>query len=347
MESDSRRVGTVRNERVALTDHERSVIDSLDAVSLAGPMALEGADALADMRREFNRETREAFTKLFPDSPERAGAQLDKYRSVFDKLKGAVWPPVAAHTVSDRFLAAPPAASVHDLFGDVPVAVLPGQPAHAGELWWAETSWSVFAPSGTINVDIDADPNRIWGHIGYDADPTLTGNVGLVMTFMLTPDRYPRTPAQKFEIRPDLRTGGWVSGWTGLYEWPWHADDKWSKLWRFNQVTLTLSTGEPLAGDALSQNLFFLDNVAPVGQGNASQFQGWVPVLVFRADLADLRRRGISMIFRVELRYDFQLEGESDIWFRHNPGSASESVPAFDNALTVRCWPGVVTPLLV
>ncbi|MFE2610723.1 hypothetical protein [Streptomyces mirabilis] len=51
------------------------------------------------------------------------------------------------------------------------------------------------------------------------------------------------------------------------------------------------------------------------------------------------------IILQIALRYDFQLEGESDIWFRNRSGSDSESLAAFDNALTFSCLPGVVTSI--
>jgi hypothetical protein len=345
MDSAKREVGTLRNERVVLTSVEREVVDSLDGATMAPPIDLEGADAVADARKAIARETRDVLARLIPDFQERAGAGADQLGSAFAKLKGTAWP-TAAHARSDvAYLS--PASTIGDLLGGSPPAVvLPTQPAHAGELWWSETSWFMNAPPNTLNVDINAsDRYRIWGHIGYGADNTLNGTVGLVMTFILSPDRYPRTGSNTFEVRPELRTGGWVSGWTGQYHPLWHADDKWSKCWRVYRATLTLSSGETLAGDELAQNLFFLDNVNPVGQASVSEFQGWTPILRFGADIADLRRRGISMIFRAELRYDFQLEGESDIWFRNRPGSASESVPAFDNAVDFRCWPGTVSPL--
>lgn len=193
-------------------------------------------------------------------------------------------------------------------------------------------------------VDIDHDPYRIWGHIRYAGDPLLSGHVGIAMTFVLGPDRLPVTDRQTFEVRPELRPGGWVSGWTDQYHPIWHADDKWSKCWHFLGATLTTSAGPVLAADQLHQNLFSLENANPVGQGSASEFFGWNPVLVFNADMRDLRARGTSLILRTELRYDFQLEGGADIWFRHRNGSAAESVPAFDNAVTFRCWPGTVIP---
>ncbi|MFI8211665.1 hypothetical protein [Streptomyces werraensis] len=109
------------------------------------------------------------------------------------------------------------------------------------------------------------------------------------------------------------------------------------------EATVTLSTGEWLAGNSWHYIRIDLQNVHPVGMDNANRNTGWFPgPLKFTANMRDLRQRGVSIILRATLRYDFQLEGESDLWFRSRGGSASESVPAFDNALNFRCTPGVV-----
>jgi hypothetical protein len=212
-------------------------------------------------------------------------------------------------------------------------------PPFARELWWGETRsfWS-----GGLSVDIDNDPNRIWGHIAYDNDNLFSGSVGISMFFFLTPDRFPALGGNSFEIRPQPRISGWVSGWTGLYHPIWAADDKWSKCWQNLSATASLTTGEILATDNHNFNLFFLEDEYGVGQGNASVTMGWSPILRFNANLRDLRARGVSIMLEVQLRYDYQLEGESDLWIRHRPGSNAESVPAFDNAVTFRVAPGSV-----
>jgi len=345
MSSARQKVGTVCNDRVQLTDAERATIDALNDASVAGARAPEGYDALAESRKSLAKETREALWTAIPDLEERGRAQVERIRPELEKLKGTGWPVGPDRPFAGRGIVAAPLGT-HGLgdLGDLlrpPVPFLT-QPPNVGELWWAETNWFVTAPDNTLHVDIDHDPYRIWGHIGYTGDNLLNGTVGIVMTFILGPERMPRTDRTLFDVRPELRPGGWVSGWTGLYHPIWHADDKWSKCWGFLGATLTLSSGEWLAGDSQHYNRFFLEDVNPVGQASVSEFFGWGPILTFTANMADLRQRGVSIILRTELRYDFQLEGESDIWFRNRSGSASESVAAFDNALRFRCWPGSV-----
>ena len=320
-------------------------MDALNEVALAPPPEVEGAAELARARREVAAETRATLAELIPDFEGRSNAHLDRYKDVFEKLKGSGGLPERYDPARD-WGAIMKYGEWAELEKKFPHYIGATQPAHAGELWWAQTDWFMTAPANTLSVDINAgDRYRIWGHIGYGGDNLMNGTVGLVMTFMLTPDRYPFTTKTTFEVRPELRTGGWVSGWTGQYHPIWHADDKWSKCWRLFRADLTLSTGEGLSASVLHDNQFFLEDENPVGQANTSQFMGWGPLLRFNADLADLRARGVSMIFRAELRFDFQLEGESDIWFRNRTGSQSESVPSFDNAVTFRCWPGSIVPV--
>jgi hypothetical protein len=353
--------GSVRNDRMQLTDAERATIDALNDASVAGARAPEGYEVLAESRKSLAKETREALRSAIPDLEERGRAHAKRFGPELEKLKGTGWPVRdSALPESPRPVALAFAPSIGAALGDrlvighhppdlvsslghaPPVFHPPTQPANVGELWWAETDPIVTAPANTLSVDLDNDPYRLWGHIAYTSDNLFNGGVGIVMTFILSPDRLPRTDRTVFDVHPELRTGGWVSGWTGQYHPVWHADDKWSKCWHYCEATLTLSSGERLAGDSLHENLFFLEDVNPVGQASINEFQGWTPVLTFTANMADLRQRGISIILRTELRYDFQLEGESDIWFRNRPGSESESVAAFDNALTFRCAPGSV-----
>jgi hypothetical protein len=92
----------------------------------------------------------------------------------------------------------------------------------------------------------------------------------------------------------------------------------------------------------LSQQLIHLENASPVVQAEINDFGGWSPILHCQADLTSPRARRVSMILQVLWRFDYQLEGESDLWFRHVSGSAQDSVASFGNALTLQCQPVVL-----
>ncbi|MFI8281106.1 hypothetical protein ACIGBH_40850 [Streptomyces sp. NPDC085929] len=336
------------SDRVQLTAGERATIDALNA-SIAADRVPEGYDALTEFRKSLAKETREALGSAIPDLEERGRAQRERITPELERLKGTAWPTHGLVPLETDGL-----GYHHPLDGPVmlrgPVIQPPprpgevfGQPANMGELW--RVSSSTFTSEPNLVPDVDQDPFRIFGHLGHAGDALLTGAVGLTMTFILPPERMEHTNRTDFEVFPDLRVNGFVSGWTGFYNWLLAADDKWSKCWESIEATLTLSSGERLTGDSLQENLFFLANVSPVGMANPHRVFGWGPTLRFTANMRDLRQRGVSIILHTALRYDFQLTGESDIWFRNRSGSDSESVPAFDNALTFRCSPGVVTSI--
>lgn len=352
MSSTRHAIETVYADRAGLTARERSAIDSLNA-NFADVRMPEEADVLTEFRRTLAKETREVLRSAIPDLEERGRAQRERLMPELDRLKGTAWQPLDDPGVrpapSEPIVSGDDDPSVrypHDPHQDLhfPPIKIP-QPAHMGELWRASVSGFSSDPTN-IAYNIDQDPLRIFGHLGYSGDRLLNGTVGLVMTFTLPPERMEITSRKTFAIDPDLRIAGTVSGYTGYYHPIFAADDKWSKCWEYVEATVTLSSGEWLAGNSLRTPVTDLADVTPVGMSNNHRLYGWLPgPLRFTADTFDLRRRGVSIILRTALRYDFQLEGESDIWFRDRGGSASESVPGFDNALKFRCSPGVVTSL--
>ena len=46
----------------------------------------------------------------------------------------------------------------------------------------------------------------------------------------------------------------------------------------------------------------------------------------------------------IETRYDIQLEGFADIWFRRSGGSAEHSVPSLQNYVRFQSWPMHLQP---
>jgi hypothetical protein len=344
-----------RNSRLALSQVESAAVGRLlqETQERAQRYAAGTQDEQRlKLKRALSAATRELFGKENTNVRELSKKLAEQEAPLLAKLKGASESLEDAHEIPDalsRFALRDHLSlqdsyvhisRFHEIFDHLrPVPYLV-DPAFARELWWGETH-SFWSGPG-LSVDIENDPCRIWGHIAYDQDNLLSGNVGVSKFFFLTPDRFPVRAGNAFEIRPRAQIGGWASGWTGLYHPVWHADDKWSKCWQNLRVTASLSSGEILDTSTLNFNCFSLEDELGVGQGNASLTMGWVPVLRFNADLADLRARGVAIILELELRYDYQLEGESDLWLRNRPGSDAESVASFDNAVTFRVFPGSV-----
>jgi hypothetical protein len=345
-----------RNPRAQMTEADSAAVATLlrrsreeaerRAAELGDGRILEAKRALSAAMHELfaaNPDYREIAKKLADRiKPDLDGLKLA--HGAFDGVSRPSKQPGVTYEVplQDSYVATREWLRLLDKLGVYPSPFQ--DPPFAGELWWGETDSFWTWPD--LVVDIDDDPPRIWGHLAYDADPLLGGNIGFSMFFFLTPDRFPVRSSggfRPFEIRPRVEISGWASGWTGFYHWFWGADDKWSKCWLSQRMSATLSSGELLAQTTLaSHRLFSLEDVTPVGQANVDLTTVWPPVLGFWADLTDLRARGVSIVLEAAFRFDYQVEGESDIWLWNGPGSDAESVAGIDNAVTFRVSPGSV-----
>jgi hypothetical protein len=339
-----------RNERVTITDDERRVIEALRQSSEEQRHAVEAglqAPDLHDLTAEMARDTRSLLARAIPDFDKQANDFVERHGPRVADLKGRS--PGGQQLMGSH-------GHILEKAGSLKTSITPIwfewlkdpnflQPPFAGEFWWAQTDWFTSGAAAPLSVYIDGDPYCIWGHIGYGGDRPIGGAVGITATYILGSDRIPISNKTNFELRPVIRTVGNISGWTGLYHPLWHADDKWSKCWRLLRVTLSLSTGETLDEEIYPYPLFELANETPVGQGSSRLFGQWEPILRFNLNTLDLRLRGVSLILTAEVRFDVQLEGESDIWFRDHGGSAQESVPSLDNSVAVRFGPGYLIPV--
>ncbi len=345
--------GLLRNDRIPLSTADLAAATAIGQASQDQAKARIAAltdDRHHRIRRSLASARREALATAIPDLDRQSTAQSDRLKSQIEALKaGGAFSPI--HTDPGIIVTAPvpEAGGLHDLL-PFPTALdravrkhaldawpprLFLDPPYAGEFWWGETHWSW--TNNSLTVDGNNTPWLFFGHLAYDADPTLGGNLGCTGLYFLTPDRFYAHSTGRFEIRPRFRIQGIASGWTGFYDWLWAADDKWSKCWQITTVTASLSSGETLASDSLTLPLFDLDDVSPVGQANTSVFMGWEPILRFNADLRDLRQRGVSIILAMSIRYDFLVEGESDLWLWRDPGPVA---PGPGNAIRVFPSPG-------
>jgi hypothetical protein len=213
------------------------------------------------------------------------------------------------------------------------VAPIPG----AGELWWTQTASSCNLPG--LTIDLSTDRVLLFGHIAYNRDPLFVGSCGFVEEYVLSPDRFPRTTKTSFEIDTMTRIFGIVGGSTAAWHWFWAADDKWCKCWMIVRKIAWLSTGEVLTTIENAFPTISLENASPFGQENTSRFEGHGGTLQFDADLSALAKAGTSILVSIEVRFDVQMEGESDLWIRRTPAP-----PSMENAMSFRTAPMVMGP---
>jgi hypothetical protein len=112
------------------------------------------------------------------------------------------------------------------------------------------------------------------------------------------------------------------------------ADDKWCKCWLVTTQIVGHMTEAGVVGRAASETrrLVELANVNPVGLDNS-----WLPgdIAIPPVDFFCSAAEG-PLFALIEIRFDVQLEGDADIWFRNVGGSQAESPPGPGNAVRVR-----------
>lgn len=317
-------VGKVRNPAGALSPDNQTAAQRLRDQALASLRQYEAAlssDPVAAARREVQRETARVWASIIPDFDARAKSIRKLPGQTIDKetvLRRPSW--------WDDFRAPAP-----------PPPPPPAPRAGVGEFWWAETNWSSSIPG--ITIDFPASDLRIFGHAHYKQDPLLAAHAGLIASFELSPDRFPPTAASVFRSAPHVLLTGIVSGWTGYYHPIWAADDKWCKCWLIRRQIVfqprwigAALVPVPLAFAEAVDEQFNLENVVVHGQAN-KPMPGFLAMPPVTFNLTD---RSQSLLVLLTVRFDVQMEGDAEIWFRQRGGSASESVPGPDNAVLVQ-----------
>ncbi|MFC3551357.1 hypothetical protein ACFOLC_10080 [Lysobacter cavernae] len=199
---------------------------------------------------------------------------------------------------------------------------------------------STFCCSPQIGIDVVGDELRLFGHIRYTQDPLFSCSAGGFDDYGLPSGRFP-LGATRFTVTPSIELVGMVQGSTGYYHPLWGADDKWSKCWLVTRVTvLRQPAGQPAQvlnfGEHVVE-LFKLENEFIVGCADAV-LEGCR--VMPRVDF-DLPDRNASLLVQLEVRFDFQLEGDGTLCL-HGGGDAPPSV---DNAIRWRTYPFNLIPL--
>jgi hypothetical protein len=331
-QTNCREIKEIRNPKVQLSEDDAAAFRRLREqrlVRIDKDHAILRAGRPTEDIGAFKNATAAVFGGEIPDFESRREQIVEEFKNLFDKHRPYVLPLTSNDLAID--------------YGDLahPFVPIP-LPEGIGELWWAQTAF--FSSLEGLTVDSPDEFVHIFGHVHYDGDPLLTGSVGYIEDYVLSPDRFPSTTSTKFDIAVELRVIGILSGFTGLYHWLWAADDKWCKCWQIMRRTAFLSTGPVLDNRSVVMQMIDLANVHPVGQFNPQLNFRSADLLRFDAGLHALAASGTSILVQIETRFDIQLEGDADIWFRRFGGNAAESVPSSQNAVLLRSDPMVLQP---
>jgi hypothetical protein len=188
-----------------------------------------------------------------------------------------------------------------------PVAEAPE--ALGADFWWANT---VAFPGGGLGVQFMTDGLHFFGRINYNRDQLFSFSTRAVATFELQPNRRPPSPSGRYNSAPHVELFGDVSGWTNSKICPLACDDKWCKCFLFlRQTAFQIINGQ---GRVCGENMSHRTLINEEGQGRdvSTRLPGFLqmPFLQF-----GLLRADLSVFIDLEVRFDVQLEGDSNIWF--------------------------------
>ncbi len=196
----------------------------------------------------------------------------------------------------------------------------PAAPARDGVFWWASTDWHT---ERGINALFLTDGLHFFNGISYDDDPTSYASVGAVAHFELQAARRPPSNSGRYASSPIVQLFGKIEGFTGYWHWLWAADDKWCKCWlHLKQTAIQMvphdfgiprlhAVEQPVVLASREQVITLLE------EENESRFKdaflaGFTPMPPIEFGLLD---PNLSVWVQLEIRFDIQLEGWSQIYF--------------------------------
>jgi hypothetical protein len=198
--------------------------------------------------------------------------------------------------------------------------------------WWIQTEW--YTGHG-IDAQYLEDGLHFFGQAIYDGDERIVFSVGALADFGLDPNRRPTSDSGRWRSTPPINLSGEMWGSTGFYNPIWAADDKWAKCFLFLRQTLlqypTDGSGSVTIGDQYARPaLINEENSNRVGQ---KALLGSMDMPTVETSLYD---PDLDIIARLEIRFDIELEGSSDISF-----NSTTTQPSVSNAMVLRTlqWP--------
>jgi hypothetical protein len=200
-----------------------------------------------------------------------------------------------------------------------------GGPPLDHHFWWASTQW--FASGGLQTEDLP-DGLHFFGNRSYDGDDTLDFSIGAIALFELQADRRPASPTGRMNSEPSVELFGTIEGWTGVYNWPLAADDKWCKCYlSMRQTAWQFYLGQFAdLGERIEERTIL--NEANESRSTSAALPGVVkmPAIQIAGAL------NLSVFVQLEVRFDIKLEGDSYIGFSPNipvPNSAGSVLLRF------------------
>jgi hypothetical protein len=196
----------------------------------------------------------------------------------------------------------------------LPLDLTPAPVDHS--FWWAETSW--FTERG-LGSDFLQDGLHFFGSLSYDEDDNMQFHAGALAVFVLQPERWPASTKNRFNSEPHIELFGTIDGWTGYWHPIWFADDKWCKCRLFLRQTArqVMFGQERVLGHGVRVDTI-LDE-----ENRSRSVSATVPGLLKMPpiQIVDPLPK-LDIVVDLEIRFDFELEGDSFIGLSPQNNSA-------------------------
>jgi hypothetical protein len=165
---------------------------------------------------------------------------------------------------------------------------------------------------GGLAAQLLSDGVHLFGKVSWEGDDLLQISCGATSHYVLTPERIPDSPTNRYRSSPPAEFFGRVLGLAGPYHPILAADDKWCNCFRVLRQTIWQLIGGTwrMLGERFHhETLIRIENEVG-GAIRWFEFQGFTPMPVLEFGIADRR---VPIWVQLEARLDVQLERNAQI----------------------------------
>lgn len=198
----------------------------------------------------------------------------------------------------------------------IPIELSPAVPVSTDPSFWAaETRWFGTAP---FAASFEADGLHFTGLLNHDSGNLGFYNFGYVSSFAISPDRLPASPSGRWRSAPHIEIFNQL---IGSSQDSFGFGDDWCKCWMVRRQTAFQFVFAPpgasnrhIIGERVDVQTIFFSEDAPFTQfWGGPGFQSMPELILTHPFSAQ------DIWVDLEVRFDIQLEGSSQLWIAHGP----------------------------
>lgn len=188
----------------------------------------------------------------------------------------------------------------------------PPPPPADDHFWWIQTT--AYGARG-ITHSFDDEGVRFHGQSPYDGDQLLKFSVGATADFVIQASRLPPSTIGRWSSSPAIVLAGYIVGFTGL-QFILSLGDKWCKCWLHLNHEIFQVPPATFAHLGERHSVIELMNEENNFDTVTRQMPGFIDLPRLDFSLAD---PNADVFAQIDVRFDIQLEGMSNIIFGRQP----------------------------